>query len=362
MKIRSSRISTSIAKAICRRHGTTKKGVIRIVLSFFRFFKLLLARYRPLDFLALRSEVWQVDEDEYAASFQDRDEDQDGQDQSSSQRKNKKSKDKDPTAQLIPIGDLGYSGSTFFTTPNGKYLIKSLPRRFEHAFFAHELLDPYVGHMKHQPHSLLVRITDLVHAPHASLGGMLGTAPTHHIVMENLLFGKPSGQDGDGWETYDLKPNDYFFPERDIADGALAPDSVIERLIDEFPDKIHVTHTAKQELISLLFADSALLASHNAVDYSLFLVRYPRQSDAPVVRSDAGIWRDGVDDVEGKWTYRCVVLDFFWHKHAFHARALTKVVKIFNKVAHKGPMSITADPAEYRERFMKMVDEMVVES
>ncbi|KAM0563183.1 hypothetical protein ACHAPJ_000899 [Fusarium lateritium] len=341
MKIRSSRISVSIAKAIGRRHGSSKKGIIKTITAFFRLFRLLLARYRSIDFLALRKEIWQLDEDEYHASFQ--------------------SDAKDASTQLVPIGDLGYSGSTFFTTADGKYLIKSLPRRFEHKFFAKKLLDPYVGHMKHQPHSLLVRITDLVYAPQASLGGMLGAAPTHHIVMENLLYGKPQGQDGDSWETYDLKPNDYFFPERDIADGALVPESVIERLVDEFPDKVRVTHEAKQELISLLFADSALLAAHNAVDYSLFLVRFPKGSDVPVVESDAGLWRRGVDDIEGKWTYRCVVLDFFWTKHSFHAKALTKIVKIFNKVAHKGPMSITADPAEYRERFMKMVDEMVIE-
>ncbi|KAF4454473.1 hypothetical protein F53441_2977 [Fusarium austroafricanum] len=340
MKIRSSRISVSIAKAISQRHGKSKKGIIKTILAFFRLFRLLLTRYRSVDFLALRKEVWQLDEDEYHTSFQT-----DGKD----------------SAELIPIGDLGYSGSTFFTTANEKYLIKSLPRRFEHKFFAKDLLDPYVGHMKNQPHSLLVRITDLVYSPQVSIGSMIGAAPTHHIVMENLLYGKPKGGDGKTWETYDLKPNDYFFPERDIADGALVPDSVIDRLVDEFPDKVRVTHQAKLELISLLFADSALLASHNAVDYSLFLVRYPRGSEVPVVESDAGIWRRGVDDIEGKWTYRCVVLDFFWTKHTFHAKALTKIVKIFNKVAHKGPMSITADPAEYRERFMKMVDEMVVE-
>ncbi|KAF6524536.1 hypothetical protein ACKLNR_010635 [Fusarium oxysporum f. sp. zingiberi] len=325
MKIRSSRISGSIAKAISQRHGKSKKGIIKTIIAFFRLFRLLLTRYRSIDFLALRKEVWQLDEDEYHESFQT-----DGED----------------NAELIPIGDLGYSGSTFFTTANEKYLIKSLPRRFEHDFFVKELLDP---------------ITDLVVSSQASIGGMIGAAPTHHIVMENLLYGKPKGDEGKKWETYDLKPNDYFFPERDIADGALVPDSVIERLIDEFPDKVRVTHEAKQELISLLFADSALLASHNAVDYSLFLVRYPQGMEVPVVESDAGRWRRGVDDVDGKWTYRCVVLDFFWAKHAFQARALTKIVKIFNKVAHKGPMSITADPEEYRERFMKMVDEMVVE-
>lgn len=348
MKIRASRISASIAKAIIRRNGVTKKSLLKTILSFFALFNLVLSRYRAIDFVALRKEAWHLDEDEYTVSFQQGEE-------------NTRRKGKEPTAELVPAGDLGYSGSTFFTTPNQKYLIKSLPRRFEHDFFAKTLLDPYIGRMHDQPHSLLVRITDLVYAPHVSLGGMLGAAPTHHIVMENLLYGKSEGCSDNKWEKYDLKPNDYFFPERDIADGALVPDSVIDRLVDKFPEKIHVSPDHKKELMDLLTADAKLLSDHNAVDYSLFLVRYPRDPGTPAVASDAGAWRTGVDDIKGEWTYRAVVLDFFWAKHSFHARALTGLVKVFNKVAHKGPMSITADPGEYRERFLKMVDEMVVE-
>ncbi|KAI5463670.1 hypothetical protein BGZ63DRAFT_484685 [Mariannaea sp. PMI_226] len=358
MKIRSARISASIAKAILRRYGQSTKSRLRAILSFFRFFKLFLACFRAIDFIALRHDVWQLDEEEYVNSFRAAG---DMLDQAA--------------AQLVPMGDLGYSGSTFFTTPDGKFLIKSLPRRFEYDFFTKELLEPYVTHMHRQPHSLLVRITDLVHAPYASLGGILGTAPTHHIIMENLLFGRDADAAGDdesggqGWETYDLKPNDYFFPERDIADGRLAPDSVLERLIDEFPDKIRVSPEHKKELMNLLESDTHLLASTNAVDYSLFLVRYPspksvsaRSSPVPTVPSNAGIWRSGVDDVQGHWTYRVVVLDFFWAKHTLRARTMTGIVKLFNKVAHKGPMTITAEPWEYRGRFLRMVDEMVVET
>ncbi|KAH6895876.1 hypothetical protein B0T10DRAFT_228316 [Thelonectria olida] len=369
MKIRSSRISASIARAILRRYSTAaNRSIVRIILSFFRFFKLFLSRYRPIDFLALRDDVWELDEDEYAESFK-----APGDEEEASRRRNgRHHKPEDYVAQLVPAGDLGYSGSTFFTTPNAKYLIKSLPRRFEHDFFVNELLEPYIAHMRAEPHSLLVRITDLIYAPHASIGGALGTAPTHHIIMENLLFGKGAEETDEGkerWETYDLKPNDYFFPERDIADGRLAPDSVLDRLIDEFPEKVHLSPERKKELLQLLEADTKLLASNNAVDYSLFLVRYPgsnsipsRSSPVPTVPSNAGTWRSGVDDVDGRWTYRVVVLDFFWAKHSLQARTMTGIVKLFNKLAHKGPMTITAEPWEYRERFLKMVDEMFIET
>lgn len=353
MRIRASRISASIAKAILRGYRLRKQtpGVIKSILVFFAFFKLYLARYRPADFLTLRHDAWELDEDEYLDSFKEP-----SRDATTTRRKAKC-----PESELVPVGDLGYSGSTFFTTADSRFLVKSLPRRFEHEFFTHDLFEPYVAHMKSCPQSLLVRITDMVYTPRPTLGGILGTAPTHHIIMENLLYGR--GND-DKWETYDLKPNDYFFPERDIANGKLVPDSVKDKLIDEFPDQVRVTAKQKQELLDQLGADTQLLADNKAVDYSLFLVRYP-VPNANVeartgARAKANPWRNGVGDVDDKWTYRAVVLDFFWAKSKLRARAMTRLVKTFNKVAHKGPMSITADPNEYRERFMKMVDEIVV--
>lgn len=338
MRVRSSLISASISEAVTNPSDDAKRGRLRLlywIISFLALFRLRLARYRAADFRALRRHIWKLDEDEYTSSFHP---------------------DADRKSQpLQAIGDLGYSGSTFFTTANAKYLIKSLPRRFEHQFFTHDLLEPYIGHMRAHPHSLLVRITDMVYTPRTTLGGILGTAPTHHIVMENLMYGRSDG----GWETYDLKPNDYFFPERDIMDGALVPDSVLDKLVDEFKDTVKVTAEQKARLVEDLERDTELLARNNAIDYSLFLVRYPAGEEVPVVSSDADQWRRGVADSEGKWVYRVVVLDFFWAKHKFQARALTGLVKLFNKVAHRGPMSITAEPAEYRQRFLGMVRRIV---
>ena len=36
----------------------------------------------------------------------------------------------------------GYSGSTFFSTKDFRYLIKSVPRHFEHSFFKDETAEP----------------------------------------------------------------------------------------------------------------------------------------------------------------------------------------------------------------------------
>lgn len=254
---------------------------------------------------------------------------------------------------------------TFFTTPNSKFLIKSLPRAFEQSFFRDRLLGPYVEHMELNEDSLLVRITDLLYCPTATLGAAIGAAPSHHIVMENILYGKSAcaKHHQEQWETYDLKPNDYFYPERDVAGGRLAPESVKERLIDEFPDKVRVTIDQKEELIAQLSRDSKILQSANAVDYSLFLVRYPADLEhVPAPPGCGSSWRTGVVSRDGRWIYRAIVLDFFWAKDALQAQTLTGLVKLFNALKwgkDHGPMSITTTSDEYRLRFLGMVDEMV---
>ena len=259
---------------------------------------------------------------------------------------------------------------TFFTTLNSKYLIKSLPREFEQSFFRDRLLEPYAEHMRFNKDSLLVRITDLLHSPLPTIGAFIGAVPSHHIVMENILYGRTSGSEDEQkqWETYDLKPNDYFYPERDIAGGRLASESVKKRLIDEFNDKIRVTTDQKEELITQLTRDSKMLQASNAVDYSLFLVRYPTElcpsgrDSIPTPPGCGSSWRNGVASRDGKWIYRAVVLDFFWAKDALQAQTLTGLVQLFNTLKlgkDHGPMTITTTSEEYRQRFLGMVDGMV---
>ena len=224
--------------------------------------------------------------------------------------------------------------------------------------------------MELNPVSLLVRITDLLYSPSPTIGAAIGTAHSHHIVMENILYGKSScaKQHQDQWETYDLKPNDYFFPERDIAGGKLAPESVKERLIDEFPDKIRVEADEKEDLIAQISRDTKILQESNAVDYSIFVVRYPADlasdGDAkiPVPPGKPSPWCTGLTSRDKKWVYRAIILDFFWAKDALQAKAFTGLVNswnFFQRGQGNGPMSITTSSEEYRSRFLKMVDELV---
>lgn len=325
-------------------------------------------RYCSSDFLTLRHEVWTIEEHEYSESFY-----QNMPDSSRSRRRH------DWEAQLIPVGDLGYSGSTFLMTSNGKYIVKSLDRRFEYRFFMHELFRPYVDHMTDYPGSLLVRVTDMLYVPGSNLNRILGLSATHLVVMENLLHGKEKVESEDArdqWSTYDLKPDNYFFPERDIAGGSLSSENVRNKLVDQMPSRLRVSAQMADQLFNLLNTDTEFLANSNVVDYSLFLVRLPgpgqhsksQSSTKFAASNDTQLaarsnneenWRNGVTSIDGKWIYRTVVIDFFWARHMLQPRILSGLVKTFNLYAKKGPMSITADPNEYRRRFMNMVRKLM---
>jgi len=171
----------------------------------------------------------------------------------------------------------------------------------------------------------------------------------------------------DDWETYDLKPESYFYPERDLAGGHLASEATKSRLIDTFEDKLRVTKEERRELLDQLGADTNLLKDRNVTDYSLFLVRYPadkkgkdgKKRDIPFLEAEATHWRTGLISTDKKWVYRLVLLDFFWAKHKLQAMAMTGLISSFNLFGRKGPMSITTDAKEYRIRFLEMVEEMI---
>lgn len=277
---------------------------------------------------------------------------------------------------------------SFFSTADQKYLVKSVPRHHEHTFFRNDLLDIYASYMGAHPHTLVIRICDFLASSGLAIGHQLGTAPNHHIVMENIMYGQEEAKRAGApkWENWDLKPTSYFYPERDIADGRLTSEATKDQLHDEFNDKVILTADQAKELWRNLEEDTRMLAHYNAVDYSLFLVRinaqdtdhaisndHPSSSnsaaedvvdalprDPPAVPPDPPSWRTGIPSADGKYVYRAAILDFFWAKHKVQPRVMTFLVNTYNKlIHHHGPMSITTTPDEYRERFLKLCHDIV---
>ncbi|KAB8264357.1 hypothetical protein BDV32DRAFT_135287 [Aspergillus pseudonomiae] len=330
-------LAKSIQFALFRDPKTFRKTLIGRIIAFFSVFSLKLLRYEPDVFRRLRNEIWEISEERYRASFLS---------------------GEDKALPLLPMGDLGFSGSTFFSTSNSTFLVKSLPRHFEHSFFRHDLFQPYYEYISAHTDSILVWITDYIYAAYTSLGTLMKTTPAHHIIMENILCGKEKDPAAEKWETYDLKPIDYFFPERDLVPGPLVSQETLSRLADEFPDKIRLTQSDYDDMKRMIEADTAFLASANAVDYSLFLVRFPASSNPDVIGKRSK-WRIGLASTDGRWKYRAVLLDFFWAKHKLHAQAMTGVIQTFNVIGRQGPMTITTTADEYREKFLALVDSIM---
>ncbi|KAI1770118.1 SAICAR synthase-like protein [Hypoxylon cercidicola] len=372
MSRRETLIARSIVYAILHTNDDGKPArnpsLLGRVLRLFYMYWLTFRLVRHDLFKALRG-VWGIQDGDYIASFN-----------------GKKQKQKKGKPTLMPMVDMGYSGSTFFHTSDSAYLVKSIPRHFEHNFFKNDMLLPYADHMQTNPSSLLVRITDFLESTHKSIGVVIGLAPSHHIIMENIMYGQDQeAQGGDAapkWESWDLKPTSYFFPERDIAGGALASEATLSKLADEFHDKIRLSEADAAQFTLQVEKDTKLLADCNAVDYSLFLVRIPAanapaaevqpslQADQtsaepippaqpPFAPPDPPSWRTGVLSSDGKEVYRAAILDFFWAKHTAHAKAMTGLVRGYNLIDDQGPMSITTDSTEYRDRFLKMCEEYV---
>jgi hypothetical protein len=226
------------------------------------------------------------------------------------------------------------------------------------------MVEPYALHMATKRSSTLVRITDFLYAPQLYFGSLLRITPSHYVIMENILYGKDRDSLSERWETYDLKPVSYFYPERDIAGGSLASEAVMERLLDTFDDKIRMHESQKKVLMDQLEDDCKLLEQCNVVDYSLFLIRFPYTEGngdgryVPELSEDALPWRNGTPSSDKKWIYRAIVLDFFWAKHKIHAITMTGLVSSYNFISGQGHMSITTSPSDYRKRFLKMVDDL----
>ncbi|KAJ5102561.1 hypothetical protein N7532_003090 [Penicillium argentinense] len=355
-KRREKALAKSIQAGLLRDPDQFKKSVWGSILAFFTLHRIKLLRHEMHLFAKLRQEIWQFNEDEYHSSF--------------------RTTSGQPPLKMM--GDLGYSGSvsndnqtglkrslsvdnvvqTFITTTDGRFVIKSLPRHFEYTFFQSDLLGPYYEFMQTHPDSVLVWITDYILSPYVTLGTLCGCTPAHHIIMENILCGQADDPNSDKWETYDLKPIDYFYPERDLVPEPLVSEDTINKLADVFNDKLHLYRQDSQSFLRAVEADTKFLQDANVVDYSLFLVRIPASSRPPTLGRKSP-WREGILSADGKWKYRGVILDFFWAKHKLHAQAMSGAVQTFNVVGRKGPMSVTTTADEYRSNFLKMVREMV---
>ena len=89
-------LAKSIQFALFRDPKAFRKTLIGRIIAFFSIFYLKLLRYEPDVFRKLRNEIWEVSEEQYRACFLS---------------------GEDKALPLLPMGDLGFSGSVCSICP-----------------------------------------------------------------------------------------------------------------------------------------------------------------------------------------------------------------------------------------------------
>ncbi|RPB05672.1 hypothetical protein L873DRAFT_527695 [Choiromyces venosus 120613-1] len=209
------------------------------------FFSLYYAQFRraaPLLFYHLRKDVFKLDEEHYQNQF---------------------------TKNLRPVDGLGFSGSLFFYSDDRSFIIKSIGRRFEYAFLYTALMDPLCKYYHENPQTLLSEITDVLYTFDHRLGGYLGISPSHYIVMMNVLEGSDKEK---GCGKWDLKPQGFFEPTRDLVPDDMKTKAAKSGLADELDEKIVLTRKQKAHfmytLLLFVFSHFFILGTNNSIGAS----------------------------------------------------------------------------------------------
>ncbi len=289
-----------------------------------------LRRAAPLQFHSLRTEVYGLSEEHYQHEL---------------------------SKPMRPIDALGLSGSIFFFSDDRSIICKSVGRKFEYTFLYENMLDAFCEYYRNAPNNLLTQITDVLYSFDHRIGSYLGLSPSHYMLMTNVLEGLDESK---GCRKWDLKPQDFFEPSRDLIPDTIKSEQTKSGLADELDEHMVLDERRKEELMFLLKRDTEFLEKMETIDYSLLLGRYPvemfhSEPDPSVVRDPLYLeggkedYVHGVRSADGKWVYKLCILDFLWNVNQLQS-------KVMKYAAMPLPeQTITTEPGRYRKEFLKYV-------
>lgn len=305
-------------------HPAWKAPPVRRTFRLDEFFSLFHCHYRraaPLLFHKLRNDVYKIDEESYQKEF---------------------------TQPLELVSGLGFSGSIFFYTHDKSYIVKSIGRRFEYIFLYEDLMNPLAEYMEKNRNTLLSEITDVLYSFNHRLGGYLGFSPSHFVVMSNVMKNLDKDK---GCRKWDLKPQNFFEPTRDLVPDPMKTEAAKSGLADELDEEILLTRKQKDDLMSILEKDTEFLMRMETIDYSLLLGRFPIDYFGEIPQPET--FFSGVKSADGKWVYKMCVLDFLWNVKQLHP----KIIQVAGAALPE--QTVTTQPNRYRKEFLKMMDEYI---
>jgi 1-phosphatidylinositol-4-phosphate 5-kinase len=157
---------------------------------------------------------------------------------------------------LTTIKGAGKSGAFFIFTNDKRFMLKTATK--EERDFLWQLLPYYLQYLRKYEHTLLPRFLGVYSMKHEGIGGVV-----RFVVMNNVFYSpyKPI-------ETYDLKGSTVGRTAGNVEKkGTILKDLDIKR-------KLHLPPNLKGRFLDQLRRDSAFLAEHNVMDYSLLVGVY----------------------------------------------------------------------------------------
>lgn len=226
-----------------------------------------------------------------------------------------------------PRNQGGKSQAFLYTTTDEKLVIKTMTPA-ERKFFLRKMLGNYYNHLITNQSSLIVRILGVF---------TLYPFKVNIIIMENVIPNKSSAI------IFDLKGSSAG--RTSIVDDST---SSLQGLIlkdnnfKEFPQRLIVDESLKNDLISSVHADTSLFRSLDVMDYSLILAFYPKDLTPNIksrylrYSSEGSLFALGIIDLFQEYTLK---------------KATEKTFKTVFK-NKKQDISV-ASPNKYAKRFCK---------
>ncbi|EGG22863.1 ankyrin repeat-containing protein [Cavenderia fasciculata] len=269
-------------------------------------------------------------------------------------------------SNLCEVVSSGRSGSSFFRSNEGRYLIKTIPQNEETVLKT--ILPSYLQHLTKYPNSLLAK----------TLGyySMFGAKDYRFLVMNNLFYTPLPIH-----EKYDLKGSTVGrHVEQSAAedDGNLNAEMALKDL--DFKRKITIGPGFKAPLMEQIEHDTKLLESHNICDYSLLVGVHRVDEYSPIaLASDDHLSKDiftvldegffkksggtapifnqhygGILSSDKKEVYFIAIIDIFT---TYDFRK--KYENMFKSLVHDSNKISAIDPARYRKRFQQLLQHIV---
>lgn len=239
----------------------------------------------------------------------------------------------------------GKSGSFFYYSDDGKYIIKTLKR--DEYIFLKKILPDYYLHIMKNPHTLLTRFLGF-HKLIAGVGKML-----YFTVLGNVFHSGHELQ-----VTYDLKGSTLGRSTR--KDEAI---SIARKDLDflDLKQKIRVGPQRKKLLLQQIERDCELMKTLKIIDYSLLLgihdykehqatEKLSSSQFVPFTERDEG----GMMDIDGKQIYFMGIIDILTHYGK-----KKKIEHMIKTIAHSKASISCAPPQFYAQRFVSFLDTLI---